>query len=129
MTYAIFRSGGKQFRAEPGKTLRIPSLKGEAGEEACGVWLRQPIPAAHKVALHAIPAGAVIRRYGYPIGIASRAIAAGEHVHSHNLVVGGQAAGQPAPSRDAAGPPEGPSVRPTPSGEPRAPSGGGSSPE
>src|SRR5918912_2950626 len=31
MTYAIFRSGGKQFRAEPGKTLRIPSLPGEAG--------------------------------------------------------------------------------------------------
>jgi len=31
MTYAIFRSGGKQFRAEPGKTLRIPSLQGEAG--------------------------------------------------------------------------------------------------
>jgi large subunit ribosomal protein L21 len=31
MTYAIFRSGGKQFRAEPGKTLRIPSLSAEAG--------------------------------------------------------------------------------------------------
>ncbi|AHG90874.1 50S ribosomal protein L21 [Gemmatirosa kalamazoonensis] len=31
MPYAIFRSGGKQFRAEPGKTLRIPSLQGEAG--------------------------------------------------------------------------------------------------
>ena len=33
MTYAIFRSGGKQFRAEPGKTLRIPSLPAEAGTE------------------------------------------------------------------------------------------------
>ena len=31
MPYAIFRTGGKQFRAEPGKTLRIPSLQGEAG--------------------------------------------------------------------------------------------------
>jgi large subunit ribosomal protein L21 len=31
MTYAIFRTGGKQFRAEPGKTLRIPSLAAEAG--------------------------------------------------------------------------------------------------
>ena len=31
MTYAIFRTGGKQFRAEPGKTLRIPSLSAEAG--------------------------------------------------------------------------------------------------
>ena len=31
MTYAIIRTGGKQFRAEPGKTLRVPSLMGEAG--------------------------------------------------------------------------------------------------
>jgi large subunit ribosomal protein L21 len=31
MSYAIIRTGGKQFRAEPGKTLRIPSLPGEAG--------------------------------------------------------------------------------------------------
>ena len=33
MSYAIIRTGGKQFRAEPGKTLRIPSLVGEAGGE------------------------------------------------------------------------------------------------
>jgi large subunit ribosomal protein L21 len=33
MTYAIIRTGGKQFRAEPGKTIRIPSLVGEAGGE------------------------------------------------------------------------------------------------
>jgi large subunit ribosomal protein L21 len=31
MTYAIIRTGGRQFRAEPGKTLRIPSLLGDAG--------------------------------------------------------------------------------------------------
>ena len=31
MPYAIFRSGGKQFRAEPGKTLRVPSLLGDKG--------------------------------------------------------------------------------------------------
>ena len=31
MTYAIIRTGGKQFRVEPGKTYRIPSLVGEAG--------------------------------------------------------------------------------------------------
>jgi large subunit ribosomal protein L21 len=33
MTYAIIRTGGKQYRAEPGKTLRSPSLAGEAGGE------------------------------------------------------------------------------------------------
>lgn len=31
MAYAIIRTGGKQFRAEAGKTIRIPSLKGDAG--------------------------------------------------------------------------------------------------
>jgi large subunit ribosomal protein L21 len=33
MSYAIIKTGGKQYRAEPGKTLRIPSLEGEAGAE------------------------------------------------------------------------------------------------
>jgi len=30
--YAIFRTGGKQFRAEPGRSIRIPSLDIEPGE-------------------------------------------------------------------------------------------------
>jgi large subunit ribosomal protein L21 len=31
MTYAIIRTGGMQFRAEPGKTLRVPTIDGEVG--------------------------------------------------------------------------------------------------
>ncbi len=31
MTYAIIRTGGKQFRVRPGQTLRMPTLLGEAG--------------------------------------------------------------------------------------------------
>ena len=31
--YAIIRSGGKQFRAEPGKTIRVPSLVAEPGDK------------------------------------------------------------------------------------------------
>ena len=31
MSYAIIRTGGKQFRVEPGKTVRIPSLLGDEG--------------------------------------------------------------------------------------------------
>ena len=31
MSYAIIRTGGKQFRVEPGQTIRIPSLVGETG--------------------------------------------------------------------------------------------------
>lgn len=29
--FAIFRTGGKQFRAEPGATLRVPVLQAEPG--------------------------------------------------------------------------------------------------
>jgi large subunit ribosomal protein L21 len=31
--YAIIRSGGKQFRAEPGKTIKVPSLAAEPGDK------------------------------------------------------------------------------------------------
>ena len=31
MSYAIIKTGGKQFRAEPGKTLRVPTMRGDAG--------------------------------------------------------------------------------------------------
>ena len=30
--YAVFKTGGKQFRAEPGTRIRIPSLEVEPGE-------------------------------------------------------------------------------------------------
>ncbi len=29
--YALSRSGGKQFRAEPGQTIRVPTLQAEPG--------------------------------------------------------------------------------------------------
>ena len=31
MSYAIIRTGGKQFRVEPGTRLRVPALPGDAG--------------------------------------------------------------------------------------------------
>jgi len=49
---------------------------------------REPVPAGHKIALRAVEAGAAVRKYGQVIGEASRGIAAGEHVHVHNLRVG-----------------------------------------
>ena len=30
--YAVFRTGGKQFRAEPGFSIRIPTLEAEPGD-------------------------------------------------------------------------------------------------
>lgn len=46
------------------------------------------IPAGHKVAVRAIAQGAAVKRYGQIIGFASAPIAAGAHVHTHNLSVG-----------------------------------------
>jgi large subunit ribosomal protein L21 len=31
--YAIIKSGGKQFRAVPGQTIKVPSLAAEPGEK------------------------------------------------------------------------------------------------
>jgi len=43
------------------------------------------LPLGHKVAARAIAAGEKIVKYGAPIGSATQSIAAGEHVHTHNL--------------------------------------------
>lgn len=52
------------------------------------VTLLSDIPRGHKFALSPIPAGEAVRKYGWPIGIATAEIAAGAHVHSHNLQTG-----------------------------------------
>lgn len=49
------------------------------------VTLRDAIPKGHKFALHSIDKGAPVCRYRAPIGVATRAISPGEHVHAHNL--------------------------------------------
>lgn len=49
---------------------------------------RQRIQAAHKLALRDIAQGQPVIRYGSIIGFATQDIAAGTHVHTHNLAVG-----------------------------------------
>ncbi len=49
------------------------------------VTMRDTVPHGHKVALADIAEGEQVRKYGQPIGIATQPIAAGEHVHEHNL--------------------------------------------
>lgn len=48
--------------------------------------LRSPIKLGHKAALRAIAAGDLVIKHGQPIGRATAAIAAGDHVHVHNVV-------------------------------------------
>jgi altronate hydrolase len=47
--------------------------------------LAADVPPGHKIALRAIAAGEPVVKYGFPIGRATAAVAAGEWVHSHNL--------------------------------------------
>lgn len=52
----------------------------ESGEPAAA-----GVPYGHKVATRAIGPGEAIVKYGVTIGRATAAIAAGEHVHVHNV--------------------------------------------
>jgi altronate dehydratase len=49
------------------------------------VLVRERIPAGHKIALAAIAQGDAVVKYGSEIGRATADIAAGAHVHTHNL--------------------------------------------
>jgi altronate dehydratase len=56
-----------------------------AGAAVAGVTLTGAVPRGHKFALHRVPTGAAVRRYGQIIGQASQPIAPGDHVHVQNL--------------------------------------------
>lgn len=60
----------------PGQPLQFADLRVEC---------KDAVPAGHKVAIRPIPAGGWLSRYGQRIGRSSRAIAGGEHVHTHNV--------------------------------------------
>ena len=47
--------------------------------------VRGTVPKGHKIALRDIAADAAVTKYGETIGIATEAIVAGAHVHTHNL--------------------------------------------
>jgi hypothetical protein len=50
----------------------------------CGLRLREPIAFGHKAASRDIAEGDPVIKYGVVIGLATRSIAAGDHVHVHN---------------------------------------------
>jgi altronate hydrolase len=76
-------------RLHPDDDVVIARQQLVAGMQIGGdLTVRGLIPAGHKLAVRAVDAGAPVRRYGQIIGFASRAIEAGEHVHTHNLSMG-----------------------------------------
>ena len=57
----------------------------QAGMQAGDLTVSEDVPMGHKIALRAIAGGEKIFKWGMPIGSATRAIATGEHVHTHNM--------------------------------------------
>lgn len=74
---------------EPGDDVAVALRELRAGEVVDGpagaLVVGDGLPAGHKVALHDLPAGTRVRKYGQSIGVATAPIVAGSHVHSHNL--------------------------------------------
>lgn len=67
-------------RVEKGGSLVIE------GAATLRVEAKEAIPIYHKASIADIRKGSRIYKYGQPIGLASADIAAGRHVHTHNLV-------------------------------------------
>jgi altronate hydrolase len=88
------------FQIDPRDPVATALRPLHAGETALGVTVAADIPQGHKVALRPIEAGAPVYKFGFPIGLATQAIAPGEHVHTHNvataLATSGSYAYQPA---------------------------------
>jgi altronate hydrolase len=76
------------IRLHPHDAVLIARGQLVGGAEVEGFAVRGLIPAGHKVAARDIAHGEPVRRYDQIIGFASKPIARGEHVHTHNLDMG-----------------------------------------
>lgn len=76
------------FRLHPADNVVVARVDLRPGQPVDGgrALARAAVPAGHKVAVEAIPEGGRVLKYANPIGVASKPIAPGEHVHVHNLV-------------------------------------------
>ncbi|HEX9964847.1 MAG TPA: altronate dehydratase family protein [Allosphingosinicella sp.] len=80
---------GSLLLLDPGDDVAVALRELEAGERlplaGREVMIVEPVPNGHKVALRDLAPGEAVRKFGWPIGSATVAVKAGEHVHSHNL--------------------------------------------
>lgn len=73
------------LQIHPADSVAVALRSLAAGEEIGGITVATAVPHGHKVALQNVPAGALVIKYGQPIGRSKTAICAGDHVHTHNL--------------------------------------------
>ncbi|MBI2769677.1 MAG: altronate dehydratase [Burkholderiales bacterium] len=76
------------IRLHPADDVLIARSQLVGGTQAENVTIKGLIPPGHKVATRPIAQGEPVRRYNQIICFASKPIAAGEHVHTHNLDMG-----------------------------------------
>ena len=76
------------IRLHPSDDVLIARSQLVGGTIVESISVKGLIPAGHKIATHALATGDPVRRYNQIIGFASKPIAAGEHVHTHNLWMG-----------------------------------------
>lgn len=67
------------------RPLEAGRIRVRRGGAVIEVELAQAIPLGHKLALHGMAAGTVVRKYGEAIGALTEPVASGAHVHVHNL--------------------------------------------
>ena len=65
-----------------GEVVQAVTLEGEPVTQ---IELLDDVPLSHKIAMRDIEAQKHITEYGRPIGYATKEIAAGAHVHTHNI--------------------------------------------
>ncbi len=65
-----------------GEVIQAVTLDGDPVKD---IEMVTDVPLSHKVAMHDMDVDKHIIEYGSPIGYASQIIAAGAHVHTHNL--------------------------------------------
>lgn len=72
-------------RLDPSDNVVTAILPLEMGADVEGNATASLVPRGHKVATTDIPKGEAIRKYAQVIGYAAQDIAAGDHVHNHNV--------------------------------------------
>ena len=89
MAYFQKTDGSGVLLLAPGDNVAIATSELPAGCErqlaGVAIVLKTKVDVGHKFAVRGIGSGERIIKYGAPIGVASRDIAPGEYVHTHNM--------------------------------------------
>lgn len=84
----ITQSDQPLISLHPNDDVAISRVQLMSGTTVDCLRIKGLIPSGHKVARRDIAKGEMVRRYNQIIGVAAKPIQAGEHVHTHNLVMG-----------------------------------------